>query len=66
MVNGYKRSQAKHNQLLDRLKARKQSDRKASVEGDDPQVATDLMKGRISLWRGYVLQDTGCVCVCTT
>ena len=26
-------------------------------------MATDLMKGRISLWRGYVLQDTVCVCM---
>jgi len=32
MANGYKRSQGKHNQILDRLKARKQSDQKASVE----------------------------------
>ena len=55
MVNGYKRSQVKHSQLLDRATARKGSDRKTNVEGDVPHVATHLMRGSISLWCGYVL-----------
>ena len=57
MVNGHKRSQVKHSQLLDRATARKGSDRKTIVEGDGdvPHVAAHLMRGNISLWHGYVL-----------
>ena len=52
--NGYKRSQAKHSCGIER-RLENEAIEKASVEGDVPQVATNLgTRESISLWCGYV------------